>query len=55
MNKTMMYLMISIFGGIGGYLPALLGDRSLFSGWAILGSTVGGLVGVYVAYKLSKI
>ncbi len=54
MSKTMMYLSISIFGGIGGYLPSLLGDNSLLSGWAILGSTIGGLLGIYVAYKLSN-
>lgn len=54
MNKTIMYLSISIFGGLGGYLPSLLGDNSLLSGWAIVGSTLGGFFGIYIAYKLSN-
>jgi hypothetical protein len=54
MNKTLMYVSISVFGFVGGYLPSLLGDTALFSGWAILGSTIGGLFGVYVAYKLTN-
>lgn len=55
MNKTLMYLSISIFGAIGGYVPSLLGDASLLSGWAILGSTIGGLLGIYIGYKLSSL
>ncbi|MBP6962662.1 hypothetical protein KBB49_03950 [Candidatus Saccharibacteria bacterium] len=53
MNKTMLYLFITIGGGIGGYLPVLLGDSSMFSGWSILGSTIGSIVGIFVAKRLS--
>jgi hypothetical protein len=52
MNKGMIYTAIGIGGGIGGYIPSLLGDNSLLSGWAILGSTVGSLLGIYVVYKI---
>ncbi|MCA9349227.1 hypothetical protein KC878_03775 [Candidatus Saccharibacteria bacterium] len=54
MNKTVLYICMSIFAGIGGYIPTLLGDTSWMSGWGILGSTIGGIVGVLVARKLSS-
>jgi hypothetical protein len=53
MNKTVLWTSITIFGGIGGWLPSLLGDSSLLSGWAILGSTIGGIFGVFAAKKIS--
>ena len=53
MNKTVMYLFITIGGAAGGYLPVLLGAGG-FSVWSILGSTVGGIVGIYTAVKISQ-
>ena len=53
MNKTILYTCITIFGGIGGYLPTVFGDSSMFSGWSILGSTVGGVIGIFAAKWLS--
>jgi len=53
MNKTMLYLFITIGGAIGGYLPVLFGDSSMFSGWSVLGSTIGAIVGIFVAKRLS--
>lgn len=52
MNKTMMYLFITIGGAIGGYLPVLFGASGI-GVWSILGSTVGGLLGIWAAVKLS--
>ncbi|HUI92870.1 MAG TPA: hypothetical protein VLX68_11540 [Chitinivibrionales bacterium] len=37
---------------IGGYLPTLLGAHGI-SGWSLLGSTIGGIAGIYVSFKLS--
>lgn len=51
MNKTMMYIFISIGGAIGGYVPVLLGASGI-SAWSILGSTIGGIVGIFAAVKL---
>ncbi|MDO8266094.1 MAG: hypothetical protein Q7T41_04100 [Candidatus Saccharibacteria bacterium] len=53
MNKTVMYIFITIGGGIGGYLPVLFGDSSMFSGWSVLGSTVGGILGILAAKRVS--
>ncbi len=51
-------LLVTIGAGIGGvagaYLPFLWGDTDLFSGWGILTSTIGGLVGIYFGYKLAQ-
>ena len=51
MNKGMVYLLISIGGGIGGYIPVLFGAGA-FSIWSILGSLVGSIVAIYVCYKV---
>lgn len=48
-----MYLFITIGGAIGGYIPVLFGAGGL-SAWSILGSTLGGLFGIYAAVKVSK-
>jgi hypothetical protein len=53
MNKTIMYLFITIGGGIGAYLPTLFGADGL-SLWSVLGSTVGGLLGIWAAVKVSQ-
>lgn len=53
MNKTMMYLFISIGGGIGAYIPVLFGADG-FSVWSVVGSTIGGLAGIWAAYKISQ-
>jgi hypothetical protein len=53
MNKGMLYLCINIGGMIGGYLPVLFGAGGL-SAISILGSGIGGLLGIWVAYKLEN-
>lgn len=53
MNKTMMYLLISIGGGIGAYIPVLFGADG-FSLWSVLGSAIGGLAVIWVAVKISQ-
>jgi len=47
--------MIGMFLGssIGGYIPILFGARMLsFS--SILFSAIGGIIGIYIAYKFSE-
>ena len=38
---------------IGGYIPILFGSDWL-SLWPIVGNAVGGLLGIYVGYKLGE-
>ncbi len=52
--KQMALLGATIFGAVGAYLPVLFGDSDPFSGWSILWSTVGGLIGIWVGVKLYK-
>lgn len=37
---------------IGGFIPALWGDFSLFSGAGIIGSFIGGIIGIWVGYVI---
>jgi len=42
-------------GGIAGaYVPSLWGDTDIFSGWSILFSVIGGLVGIWVGYLIAR-
>ena len=49
--------MISLFAGIGGtigaYLPMLFGDSGL-GGWSVLGAFVGGIIGIWIGFKVSQ-
>lgn len=54
MSNRNLYLLGATIGGIaGGYLPTLWGAGEL-SGWGILLSTIGGLFGIWVAYKFAN-
>jgi hypothetical protein len=49
-TKTMVWIGLFIGSTIGGYLPAFFG-ASVFSGWSILGSTLGGALGIWAGYR----
>lgn len=51
MNKGAIWVGISVGGIIGGYIPSLWGAGFL-SPWSILLSTIGGLAGIWIIYKL---
>lgn len=53
MNKRVVILVASLGGVCGAYIPVLLGAGG-FSSWALLGSFIGGLVGVWVGAKISE-
>lgn len=53
MEKTVVYIIIAITGSIGGYIPVLFGADP-FGGWSILGSGIGGIVGIVVFYQAKK-
>lgn len=55
MSKKTVYLFATIGGFIGSYLPVLIfHDNNMFSAWSIFGGLVGGLGGVWVAYKVGQ-
>lgn len=45
---------LAVFGLIGGFVPLLFGDNDIFSLWGILGSVVGGFIGIWIGVKISK-
>ena len=53
MSKLPMYIIVSLGMGIGGYLPVLLG-QSMLGGWSVLGTLIGGFIGIWVFYKLRQ-
>ncbi len=53
MSKLPMYIIISIGTGLGSWIPTLFG-ANMFDGWSILGSLIGGLISVYIYWKLRQ-
>jgi hypothetical protein len=47
----LIWIFITIGGGIGGYLPVLFGDSG-FGGWSILGTLIGSFIGIWVWKRL---
>jgi hypothetical protein len=50
--KIIISLSVLIFSTIGGYLPVLFG-ADMLSMSALIGNGIGGVIGLYVGYKLS--
>lgn len=53
MSKLVMYIIISVMGAIGGWVPTLFG-ASMLGGWSILGSLVGGVVGIVIYWRVRQ-
>ena len=49
-NRSLFLLGATIGGLIGAYVPSLWGAGD-FSGWSILFSTLGGLGGIWLAWR----
>ena len=52
--KLMIFLGITIFGTLGGWLGALMDSGNWLGGWSILLGTVGSLLGVWLGYKAGQ-
>jgi hypothetical protein len=50
-NRSLFILAATIGSTIGGFIPSIFG-AGIFSGWGIFGSTVGGLLAIFGAYRL---
>jgi hypothetical protein len=53
MSKAVMYIIITITTVIGGWVPTLWG-ASMLDVSSILGSVVGGFVGIYIYWKMRQ-
>jgi uncharacterized membrane protein YjjB (DUF3815 family) len=54
MNKQLIYLLAGVGGIIGAYVPVWLFHQSDFSIASILGSGLGGIIGIWLAVKLQN-
>ena len=52
MAKLLLWICMGVGGALGSLVPALWGSNDLF--WSVSLSTVGGLAGIYVWYKLFR-
>jgi uncharacterized membrane protein YeaQ/YmgE (transglycosylase-associated protein family) len=54
MSRKSMIMLGMIIGSVaGGYVPSLMGADS-FSFTSLLGSVVGGILGIWIAYALTR-
>lgn len=53
MDKMIMYLILGTSMSVGGLIPVLLG-QSAFGGWSLLGTTIGGFIGIYIYVKIRQ-
>lgn len=52
-SKTMVWVGMFIGSFVGGYIPVLFG-ASFLSIWSLIGNGLGGIIGIFVAYKLTN-
>jgi hypothetical protein len=52
-NKKIIWLGMFLGSGIGSYIPTLWGDN-VFSFYSIILSAIGGLIGIYLGYKINN-
>jgi hypothetical protein len=45
---------VLVFSSLGAWLGSLMDHGNGFGGWAILWSTAGGFIGIWVGYKFAK-
>ncbi len=53
-SKHLIWIGMTIGSLVGGYIPTLW-DPSLFSISGIIGSTIGGIAGIWAGFKLSQL
>ncbi len=53
-DKKLVWIGATIGSVIGGYIPALWGDSSLFSPVSMLLGGAGAIIGIVAAYKISR-
>jgi gas vesicle protein len=53
-SKRSIYLGMFLGGAIGGYLPLFLWGAGTFSLSTLFGNAIGAIIGIYIAFKLSR-
>lgn len=52
--KLMISLGLLIFSSLGAWLGQAMDHGNGFGGWTILWTAIGGLVGIWIGYKVGK-
>ncbi len=52
--KLMIFIGITLFGTLGGWLGAMLDHGNWFGGWSILLGAIGSFFGIWVGYKVGQ-
>jgi hypothetical protein len=52
--KLMIFIGVTVFGTVGGWIGALMSHGNWLSSWSILLSTVGSLAGIWAGYKAAQ-
>jgi hypothetical protein len=52
-SKSIVWIFMFVGSAVGGFIPELWGD-GFFSMWSVLLTAVGGIIGIYVGFKLSN-
>jgi len=52
-SRFLIWLGLFVGSAIGGYIPYLWGDNFL-SMWSVILTAVGGIIGIWVGFKLSN-
>ncbi len=50
----MIFIGITVFGSLGGWLGALMSHGDWLSGWSILISTIGSFAGIWAGFKAGR-
>ena len=50
----MIFLGVTVFGTLGGWLGAAMSHGNWFSGWSILFTAVGSFFGIWAGYKAGQ-
>ncbi len=52
--KLMIFLGITIFGTLGGWLGGMMDHGNMFGVWGIFWGTVGSFFGIWAGYKAAQ-
>jgi hypothetical protein len=52
--KLMIFIGITVFGTIGGWLGALMDHGNWLGGWSILIGAIGSFFGIWAGYKAGQ-
>ena len=52
-SKKLIWLGLFVGSTVGGMLPELWGDN-VFSFWSVILTAVGGIIGIWLGYKISE-